>query len=185
MYCPVARMDLKVAPRPPSYAFVEFDEESEGDYVVPVHNERMSTTGVEYELNDDLKKVDEKLDATKRKLQEPYQQAGNGGVQKRLAEQLEESQEGKKMLEGLYALLKTAIEVELFLSQKSYNSHCLNDGTTEVTDVSFPVLVATAKSVDMGHLNMSLEKLDDVGRKKLSEMIGVSRGSDCNLPIDI
>ncbi|GJS73267.1 hypothetical protein Tco_0706108 [Tanacetum coccineum] len=131
-------------------------------------------------LNDDLKKVDEKLDATKRKLQEPYQQAGN------------ESQEGKEDImddvsavhkenkrEGvivpIYALLKAAIEVELFLSQKSYNSPCLNDGTAEVTDVSFPVLVATAKSADMEHLNMSLEKLNDVGCKKLSEMIGVSR----------
>ncbi|GJU92195.1 auxin-responsive protein SAUR71-like protein [Tanacetum coccineum] len=40
---------------------------------------------------------------------------------------------------------------------------------TEVTDVSFPVLVATAKSVDMGHLNMSLEKLDDVGRKSFQD----------------
>nr|GEV15280.1 hypothetical protein [Tanacetum cinerariifolium] len=29
----------------------------------------------------------------------------------------------------------------------------------------------------MRHLNMSLEKLDDVRRKKLSEIIGVSRGS--------
>nr|GEV35879.1 hypothetical protein [Tanacetum cinerariifolium] len=29
----------------------------------------------------------------------------------------------------------------------------------------------------MGHLSMSLEKLDDVRRKKLLEMIGVSRGS--------
>ncbi|GKE91697.1 hypothetical protein Tco_1572792, partial [Tanacetum coccineum] len=107
----------------------------------------MSTAGVEYELNDDIKKVDEKLDATNRKLQEPYQQDGND-----------------------YALLKAAIEVELFLSQKSYNSPCLNDRTTEVTDVSFPVLVATAKSVGMGHVNMSLEKLDDVRRKELSKM---------------
>ncbi|GKF80692.1 hypothetical protein Tco_0239294, partial [Tanacetum coccineum] len=52
---------------------------------------------------------------------------------------------------------------------------CLNYGTTKPRDVAFPVLVAIAKSVGMGHVNMSLEKLDDVGRKKLSEMIGVSR----------
>ncbi|GJS43470.1 hypothetical protein Tco_0568513 [Tanacetum coccineum] len=38
------------------------------------------------------------------------------------------------------------------------------------------VSVTIAKSVGMGHLNISLEKLDDVRRKELSNMIGVSRG---------
>ncbi|GJT85811.1 hypothetical protein Tco_1067528 [Tanacetum coccineum] len=147
----------------------EFDEESEGDYVVPVHNLD------HHLLNDDLKKVDEKLDATKRKLQEPYQQAGNG-ISRR-----------KEDVRGTYVsacIEKTERRIDCpkqFLRIRSVWSVLM----TEVTDVSFPVLVATAKSVDMGHLNMSLEKLDDVGRKKLSEMIGVSRGSDCNLPIDI
>jgi hypothetical protein len=54
---------------------------------------------------------------------------------------------------------------------------CLNDGTAQVRDAAFSVLVAIAKSVGMELLNMSSEKLDDVRRKKLSEMIGVSGGT--------
>ncbi|KAI3741132.1 hypothetical protein L1987_58799 [Smallanthus sonchifolius] len=53
---------------------------------------------------------------------------------------------------------------------------CLNDGTPEVRDAAFSVLAAIAKSVGMRPLEKSLEKLDDVRRKKLSEMIGVSGG---------
>nr|GEU44526.1 protein MOR1 isoform X1 [Tanacetum cinerariifolium] len=53
---------------------------------------------------------------------------------------------------------------------------CLNDGTAEVRDAALSVLVAIAKSVGMGHLNIPLEKLDDVRREKPSEMIGVSGG---------
>ncbi|GJY14629.1 protein MOR1 isoform X1 [Tanacetum coccineum] len=62
---------------------------------------------------------------------------------------------------------------------KDYVRICLerlNDGTAEVRDAAFSVLVAIEKSVGMGLLNMPLEKLDDIRRKKLSEMIGVSRG---------
>ncbi|KAJ6752322.1 hypothetical protein OIU85_002724 [Salix viminalis] len=48
---------------------------------------------------------------------------------------------------------------------------CLNDGTPDVRDSAFSVLAAVAKSVGMRPLERSLEKLDDVRRKKLSEMI--------------
>nr|GEV43137.1 protein MOR1 [Tanacetum cinerariifolium] len=51
---------------------------------------------------------------------------------------------------------------------------CLNDGTPDVRDAAFSVLAAIAKSVGMRPLEKSLEKLDDVRQKKLSEMIGVS-----------
>nr|XP_043618716.1 protein MOR1 isoform X2 [Erigeron canadensis] len=53
---------------------------------------------------------------------------------------------------------------------------CLNDGTPEVRDAAFSVLAAIAKSVGMRPLEKSLEKLDDVRRKKLSELIGASGG---------
>uniref|UniRef100_A0A803LPT6 TOG domain-containing protein n=1 Tax=Chenopodium quinoa TaxID=63459 RepID=A0A803LPT6_CHEQI len=51
---------------------------------------------------------------------------------------------------------------------------CLNDGTPEVRDAAFSVLTAIAKLVGMRPLERSLEKLDDVRRKKLNEMIGGS-----------
>ncbi|PWA59320.1 ARM repeat superfamily protein [Artemisia annua] len=51
---------------------------------------------------------------------------------------------------------------------------CLNDGTPDVRDAAFSVLAAIAKLVGMRPLEKSLEKLDDVRQKKLSEMIGVS-----------
>ncbi|KAL8152166.1 hypothetical protein V2J09_009926 [Rumex salicifolius] len=51
---------------------------------------------------------------------------------------------------------------------------CLNDGTPEVRDAAFSALAAIAKSVGMRPLERSLEKLDDVRRKKLSDMIGSS-----------
>ncbi|KAL5730206.1 Protein MICROTUBULE ORGANIZATION 1 [Ranunculus cassubicifolius] len=53
---------------------------------------------------------------------------------------------------------------------------CLNDSTPEVRDASFSVLAAIAKSVGMRPLERSLEKLDDVRKKKLGEMIGDSGG---------
>ncbi|CAI9262994.1 unnamed protein product [Lactuca saligna] len=53
---------------------------------------------------------------------------------------------------------------------------CLNDGTPDVRDAAFSVLAAIAKMVGMRPLEKSLEKLDDVRRKKLSEMIGISGG---------
>ncbi|KMT04298.1 hypothetical protein BVRB_8g183730 [Beta vulgaris subsp. vulgaris] len=51
---------------------------------------------------------------------------------------------------------------------------CLNDGTPDVRDAAFSVLTAIAKSVGMRPLERSLEKLDDVRRKKLNDMIGGS-----------
>lgn len=54
---------------------------------------------------------------------------------------------------------------------------CLTDGTPEVRDAAFSALAAIAKSVGMRPLERSLEKLDDVRRKKLSEMIAGSSGS--------
>ncbi|GAB2298703.1 Protein MICROTUBULE ORGANIZATION 1, variant 2 [Dionaea muscipula] len=53
---------------------------------------------------------------------------------------------------------------------------CLNDGTPEVRDAAFSALAAIAKLVGMRPLERSLEKLDDVRKKKLSDMIG-STGS--------
>ncbi|XP_050154632.1 protein MOR1-like isoform X4 [Malus sylvestris] len=53
---------------------------------------------------------------------------------------------------------------------------CLNDGTPDVRDASFSALAAIAKMVGMRPLERSLEKLDDVRRKKLSEMIMGSEG---------
>ncbi|XP_072953995.1 protein MOR1-like isoform X1 [Typha angustifolia] len=49
---------------------------------------------------------------------------------------------------------------------------CLNDGTPEVRDASFSALAAIAKIVGMRPLGRSLEKLDEVRKKKLSDMIG-------------
>nr|GEW51009.1 protein MOR1 [Tanacetum cinerariifolium] len=51
---------------------------------------------------------------------------------------------------------------------------CLNDGTPEVREAAFSVLAAIAKLVGMRPLEKSLDKLDEVRKKKLSEMIGVS-----------
>lgn len=53
---------------------------------------------------------------------------------------------------------------------------CLNDGTPDVRDAAFSALAAIAKLVGMRPLERSLEKLDDVRRKKLSEMISGSEG---------
>ncbi|KAF8413913.1 hypothetical protein HHK36_001909 [Tetracentron sinense] len=53
---------------------------------------------------------------------------------------------------------------------------CLNDVTPEVRDASFTSLTAIAKLVGMRPLERSLEKLDEVRKKKLSEMIGGSGG---------
>uniref|UniRef100_A0A0D9V739 Protein MOR1 n=1 Tax=Leersia perrieri TaxID=77586 RepID=A0A0D9V739_9ORYZ len=49
---------------------------------------------------------------------------------------------------------------------------CLNDGTPEVRDASFSALTSIAKMVGMKPLERSLEKLDEVRQKKLSDMIG-------------
>nr|DAD22961.1 TPA_asm: hypothetical protein HUJ06_024424 [Nelumbo nucifera] len=54
---------------------------------------------------------------------------------------------------------------------------CLNDGTPEVRDAAFSALAAIAKLVGMRPLERSLEKLDEVRKKKLSDMIGGPGGS--------
>ncbi|KAI3466656.1 hypothetical protein Pfo_023319, partial [Paulownia fortunei] len=59
---------------------------------------------------------------------------------------------------------------------------CLNDGTPEVRDAAFSALAAIAKMVGMRPLEKSLEKLDDVRKKKLSDMIGGSTGDPSSLP---
>lgn len=51
---------------------------------------------------------------------------------------------------------------------------CLNDGTPEVRDAAFSALAAIAKMVGMRPLERSLEKLDDVRKNKLAELIGSS-----------
>ncbi|KAG5622631.1 hypothetical protein H5410_007849 [Solanum commersonii] len=64
-------------------------------------------------------------------------------------------------------------------AHKEYVPICmesLNDGTPDVRDAAFSALAAVAKSVGMRPLEKSLEKLDDVRKKKLSEMIGGSDG---------
>lgn len=48
----------------------------------------------------------------------------------------------------------------------------LNDGTPEVRDAAFSGIAALAKLVGMKPLEKSLEKLDDVRRKKLAELMG-------------
>ncbi|PWA88987.1 protein MOR1 [Artemisia annua] len=54
------------------------------------------------------------------------------------------------------------------------SKECLNDGTPEVREAAFSVLAAIAKLVGMRPLEKSLDKLDEVRKKKLSEMIGDS-----------
>ncbi|KAL8032653.1 hypothetical protein ABFX02_13G110200 [Erythranthe guttata] len=60
---------------------------------------------------------------------------------------------------------------------------CLNDGTPEVRDAAFSALAAIAKMVGMRPLEKSLEKLDDVRKKKLSEMIGT--GDPSSVPSSV
>ncbi|PIN16310.1 Microtubule-associated protein [Handroanthus impetiginosus] len=59
---------------------------------------------------------------------------------------------------------------------------CLNDGTPDVRDAAFSALAAIAKMVGMRPLERSLEKLDDIRKKKLSEMIGGSTGDPSAVP---
>ncbi|XP_024517263.1 protein MOR1 [Selaginella moellendorffii] len=58
----------------------------------------------------------------------------------------------------------------------------LNDGTPEVRDAAFSALAAFAKHLGMKPLERSLEKLDEVRRKKLTEMIGSGPGSNTSTP---
>ncbi|EPS71179.1 hypothetical protein M569_03579, partial [Genlisea aurea] len=59
---------------------------------------------------------------------------------------------------------------------------CLNDGTPEVRDAAFSALAAIAKMVGMRPLEKPLEKLDDVRKKKLSELIGGVTGEHSTAP---
>ncbi|KAJ9168430.1 hypothetical protein P3X46_019955 [Hevea brasiliensis] len=76
--------------------------------------------------------------------------------------------------------IETSNKATILKLHKDYVPVCmesLNDGTPEVRDSAFSALAAVAKSVGMRPLERSLEKLDDVRRKKLSEMISVSGGN--------
>ncbi|KAL3522236.1 hypothetical protein ACH5RR_015070, partial [Cinchona calisaya] len=75
--------------------------------------------------------------------------------------------------------IETSNKVIILKVHKEYVPICmesLNDGTPDVRDAAFSALTAIAKSVGMRPLEKSLEKLDDVRKKKLSEMIGGSGG---------
>lgn len=75
--------------------------------------------------------------------------------------------------------IETSNKAVILKAHKEYVPICmesLNDGTPEVRDAAFSALAAVAKSVGMRPLEKSLEKLDDVRKKKLSEMIGGSGG---------
>ncbi|CAM6101171.1 unnamed protein product [Calypogeia fissa] len=58
----------------------------------------------------------------------------------------------------------------------------LNDGTPEVRDAAFGAVAAIAKVVGMRPLEKSLEKLDDIKRKRLTDLIGVN-GSEAAAPV--
>ncbi|XP_071930544.1 protein MOR1-like isoform X1 [Coffea arabica] len=75
--------------------------------------------------------------------------------------------------------IETSNKAVILKVHKEYVPICmesLNDGTPEVRDAAFSALTAIAKSVGMRPLEKSLEKLDDVRKKKLTEMIGGSGG---------
>ncbi|KAF3549804.1 hypothetical protein DY000_02001870 [Brassica cretica] len=82
-------------------------------------------------------------------------------------------------LNWLTFCLETSNKALILKAHKEYVPlcmECLNDGTPDVRDAAFSALAAIAKSVGMRPLEKSLEKLDDVRRKKLSEMIASSGG---------
>ncbi|XP_024016718.1 protein MOR1 isoform X2 [Eutrema salsugineum] len=84
-------------------------------------------------------------------------------------------------LNWLTFCLETSNKALILKAQKEYVPlcmECLNDGTPDVRDAAFSALAAIAKSVGMRPLERSLEKLDDVRRKKLSEMIASSGGGE-------
>nr|GMD91866.1 protein MOR1 isoform X1 [Ipomoea batatas] len=75
--------------------------------------------------------------------------------------------------------IETSNKAIILKVHKEYVPICmesLNDGTPEVRDAAFSALAAIAKLVGMRPLEKSIEKLDDVRRKKLSEMIVGSAG---------
>ncbi|CAA7020371.1 unnamed protein product [Microthlaspi erraticum] len=84
-------------------------------------------------------------------------------------------------LNWLTFCLETSNKALILKAHKEYVPlcmECLNDGTPDVRDAAFSALAAIAKSVGMRPLERSLEKLDDVRRKKLSEMIASSGGGE-------
>ncbi|XP_042026470.1 protein MOR1-like isoform X2 [Salvia splendens] len=81
--------------------------------------------------------------------------------------------------------IETSNKAVILKVHKEYVPICmesLNDGTPDVRDAAFSALAAIAKMVGMRPLEKSLEKLDDVRQKKLSEMIGGSTGDPSTLP---
>ncbi|GFQ07256.1 protein mor1 [Phtheirospermum japonicum] len=75
--------------------------------------------------------------------------------------------------------IDTSNKATILKVHKEYVPICmesLNDGTPDVRDAAFSALAAVAKMVGMRPLEKSLEKLDDVRKKKLSEMIVGSTG---------
>ncbi|KAJ1686606.1 hypothetical protein LUZ63_017996 [Rhynchospora breviuscula] len=80
-------------------------------------------------------------------------------------------------LNWVTSCIETSNKPTVLKLHKEYVPICmesLNDGTPEVRDAAFAALAAIAKMVGMKPLERSLEKLDDVRKKKLSEMIGSS-----------
>ncbi|KAL3643399.1 Protein MICROTUBULE ORGANIZATION 1 [Castilleja foliolosa] len=81
--------------------------------------------------------------------------------------------------------IDTSNKATILKVQKEYVPICmesLNDGTPDVRDAAFSALAAVAKMVGMRPLEKSLEKLDDVRKKKLSEMIVGSTGDPSTVP---
>ncbi|KAJ7970482.1 protein MOR1 [Quillaja saponaria] len=76
--------------------------------------------------------------------------------------------------------IETSNKAAILKAHKDYVPicmECLNDGTPDVRDAAFSALAAVAKLVGMRPLERLLEKLDDVRRKKLSEMIMGTEGA--------
>ncbi|KZV45890.1 hypothetical protein F511_32448 [Dorcoceras hygrometricum] len=84
--------------------------------------------------------------------------------------------------------IETSNRAAILKVHKEYVSicmECLNDGTPEVRDAAFSALASVAKMVGMRPLEKSLEKLDDVRKKKLSEMIGGSTVDPSTVPSSV
>ncbi|VFQ87609.1 unnamed protein product [Cuscuta campestris] len=84
-------------------------------------------------------------------------------------------------LNWLTVCIETSSKAIILKAHKEYVPicmECVSDGTPEVRDAAFSALSAIAKLVGMRPLEKSIEKLDDVRRKKLSEMIVGTSESD-------
>ncbi|VFQ98429.1 unnamed protein product [Cuscuta campestris] len=92
---------------------------------------------------------------------------------------------GSLTLNWLTVCIETSSKAIILKAHKEYVPicmECLSDGTPEVRDAAFSALSAIAKLVGMRPLEKSIEKLDDVRRKKLSEMIAGASESDVAVP---